>query len=302
MPQFNDQDRYAALVPRIQNPMRSCRQPNRKQVDVHFMEFASAGVSKPTIALLTPYTGGNLGDGAIQDAVIQNIRSRFPDRHHLRDYARIRLIPLERHGIPSFPFAGFSVPDYSVAATARPNRTLDSSRQPPAQRNVLRRVAKLLASGADLRSPARCFPGAGRDHADANSPISSTAFDFLKELNFLVVSGGGQLDDLWGGPWGHPYALLKWTVLARLRGAGPIFLSVGFGRLDTRLSRSVCTRPHCRLAAYRSYRDSGSRDLMNAPGSAGTIQCFPTCLQSFVRRDLRHRDFAPHLVPGASSD
>ena len=31
--------------------------------------------------------------------------------------------------------------------------------------------------------------------------------------------------------------MLKWTFLARLRGAKPIFLSVGFSGLDARLSR-----------------------------------------------------------------
>ena len=31
----------------------------------------------PSFALATPYTGGNLGDGAIMDAVISNIRRRL---------------------------------------------------------------------------------------------------------------------------------------------------------------------------------------------------------------------------------
>jgi hypothetical protein len=30
------------------------------------------------VALLTPYDGGNLGDAAIQDAMIENIRRRLP--------------------------------------------------------------------------------------------------------------------------------------------------------------------------------------------------------------------------------
>ncbi len=97
---------------------------------------------------------------------------------------------------------------------------------------------------------------------------------FLKDVDFLIVSGGGQLDDFWGGAWGHPYALLKWSVLARLRGAKPIFLSVGFGELDSRLSR-LFTRTALRLAAYRSYRDPDLAISCNAPAFAGMIPYLP---------------------------
>lgn len=34
--------------------------------------------SGPQVALLTPYTGGNLGDAAIQDAMIANLCRRMP--------------------------------------------------------------------------------------------------------------------------------------------------------------------------------------------------------------------------------
>ena len=67
-------------------------------------------------------------------------------------------------------------------------------------------------------------------------------FDLLKNVDVFVISGGGQLNEVWGGPWVQPYAMMKWAVLARLRGAKPIFLSVGFGSLDTRLSRFFTLR------------------------------------------------------------
>ena len=54
------------------------------------------------IALLTPYTGGNLGDAAIQDAVIGNVRKRYPDAElclvTLSPQATARL-----HKVPSYP-------------------------------------------------------------------------------------------------------------------------------------------------------------------------------------------------------
>lgn len=59
------------------------------------------------------------------------------------------------------------------------------------------------------------------------------AFAFLEDVNLLIVSGGGQLDDYWGGAWHHPYTLLMWGLLARLRNVPYKFISVGAGPLDS---------------------------------------------------------------------
>ena len=75
-----------------------------------------------------------------------------------------------------------------------------------------------------------------------------------------MVAGGGQLDEEWGGSWGHPYALMKWAVLARATGTSVIFLSVGGCRADLWLTK-LFLRIALSLARYRSYRDEGSRQL-----------------------------------------
>jgi polysaccharide pyruvyl transferase WcaK-like protein len=79
----------------------------------------------------------------------------------------------------------------------------------------------------------------------------------------LVVAGGGQLDEEWGGSWAHPYALMKWAVLARAAGTSVIFLSVGGCRTELRLTK-LFLRVALSLACYRSYRDEGSRQLARA--------------------------------------
>ena len=59
----------------------------------------------PRIALLTPYTGGNLGDAAIQDALIANLRLRLP----AVQFSGICLNGdnfVERHGSGFFPLCG----------------------------------------------------------------------------------------------------------------------------------------------------------------------------------------------------
>jgi polysaccharide pyruvyl transferase WcaK-like protein len=83
------------------------------------------------------------------------------------------------------------------------------------------------------------------------------AFRDVGQLDALFVSGGGQIDDSWGGPWHHPYTLLLWTALARLRRRPAAFLSVGAGPASSRLSR-VFFRRALSLASYRSYRDEDS--------------------------------------------
>ncbi len=65
-------------------------------------EVAAPG---PRIALLTPYTGGNLGDAAIQDALIANLRLRLPTAQ----FSGICLNGdnfVERHGTGFFPLCG----------------------------------------------------------------------------------------------------------------------------------------------------------------------------------------------------
>ena len=58
----------------------------------------------------------------------------------------------------------------------------------------------------------------------------------LRGATVLVVAGGGQLDDVFGGPFGHPYALWRWARLARAVGSRFAVVSVGTGTLGS-LSR-----------------------------------------------------------------
>ena len=87
-----------------------------------------------------------------------------------------------------------------------------------------------------------------------------------------MVAGGGQLDEEWGGSWAHPYALMKWAVLARAAGNRVIFLSVGGCREELRLTK-LFLRIALSLACYRSYRDEGSRQLALAitPSADGPV-------------------------------
>ena len=89
------------------------------------------------IALLTPYTGGNLGDAAIQDAVIANLRLRLPG-------AKFSGISLncdnfvEQHGIDGFPLCGSSTRFYGmcVGRVAGQPGFAESSPEKPEQKGL----------------------------------------------------------------------------------------------------------------------------------------------------------------------
>ena len=220
------------------------------------MKFWRARHSSGRIALLTPYDGGNLGDGAIQEALIANFRRWDPNIQ----LCGITLNPARTsalHGIPCYLLAVTSRPHYH--ATREPTPTSDCTYpSPPAGTSGIRSVYMRL------RSMARFFPFLKplkvlvRTTDEILHLIRS--YRLLRDIDVLVVAGGGQLDDEWGGCWGHPYALLKWTVLSRVAGSSVVFLSVGASLMDSLLTK-LFLRVALSLACYRSYRDHESRQL-----------------------------------------
>jgi polysaccharide pyruvyl transferase WcaK-like protein len=80
----------------------------------------------------------------------------------------------------------------------------------------------------------------------------------VRRLDCVVIPGGGTLDDFWGGPWGQPWAVCKWSLLSRFYGVPFLFVSIGKSSLERPLSRFFF-RIALRLAKYRSYRDPGTK-------------------------------------------
>jgi polysaccharide pyruvyl transferase WcaK-like protein len=115
----------------------------------------------------------------------------------------------------------------------------------------------------------------------------------VRTLDRVIVAGGGALDEFWGGPWGHPWTLLKFAVLSRLFGVSYLFVSVGACMLDHRLSRGFVGGA-LSLAQYRSYRDHNSYTEMKAmhPRLSGTVSpdlAFGYCCP--LLPSLRNRPF-----------
>lgn len=223
------------------------------------------------IALITPYSGSNLGDAAIQEAVIQNIRKRCP-------FADIRMVTLnpdqtsQLHGLPCFPITSLTVPNYSsgrllVKSKAGTDDKPSLSGNEEGERGFLSdiktnirkfpRLFSVLKRGYELLKKSIHFPSLVFGEV---SHIAE-AFRVMKDADIFLVSGGGQIDDYWGGHWGHPFSLFKWGLVSKVVGARYVFLAVGTCSLESKLS-VFFIRHALGMATYRSYRDETSKNLL----------------------------------------
>jgi polysaccharide pyruvyl transferase WcaK-like protein len=215
--------------------------------------------STPTsFALLSPCGFGNLGDAATMQAAIDNLRRRVPQAR----FHGVTLWPPDteqRHGIPSYPLSRaaykrpFAAPLRAEGTNAAPALAAPSA--------AGRRRALSLARAVARKLLPRGWPWIVRTEMEQ----IAGAYRLLRGLDMIVLSGGGQLDEFHGGPWGQPYALAKWALLARLTGTRLVILCTGYGSLDSAVSRWFA-RLALRLADYRSFRDTGSRQLMRKAG------------------------------------
>jgi len=202
------------------------------------------GRSRPIerIGLYGPWGYGNLGCAATVDATIQNIRARRPNA----ELVIFSLFPADteqRHGVRSYRLGTGGWEDEVQCQELRSMRLagwLQSRRSP-----VLRRAGRLIRR---IRMDAEMIP---------------LTYRRLKQLDLLIIAGGGQLLDFWGSPLSHPWWMLKYAVIARLAGTKLIFLSVGAGPVDARLSR-LFYRFALWLSSYRSYRDEDSKQFVQA--------------------------------------
>ncbi len=204
----------------------------------------------PAVAILTPYSGNNLGDAAIQDALIANLRARLGSVQ----FSGITLNCdnfLERHGEKAFPLCGTSRPFYGMAAPEHLTAAESNSTTSP-----LKAVLKKLCSYVPFTTRAyRLFRALRQEYRHFVAGC-----EFLRGHDLLIASGGGQLDEEWGGPWGLPLSLLKWSLIAKRSKVPFVIASVGAGKVESRWSR-IFLRAALKRCSYRSYRDEHSRQV-----------------------------------------
>jgi len=112
----------------------------------------------------------------------------------------------------------------------------------------------------------------------------------LRKLRAIIVPGTGILDDFAIGPFGWPYNLFCWFVLARVMKVPVLLVSIGAGPIHHPLSRWLLTSA-ARAARYRSYRDDTSKSFMAGIGfDVSSDPIFPDLAFSLPTLPDRARD------------
>ncbi len=216
----------------------------------------------PRIALFGPYSSRNLGDTATQMAVMQNLAQRLPNAR----FVGVSPEPedtLRSLGTAAFPISGLGPTagdiglTHDIASAAHPDA--HTRRGPLTVARLIQRIGR-----------------------------------FLRTVDLLVISGGGQLDDFWGGAWGHPWSMLLWTALARWHGVPVVYLGVGVDHLNARLSQHFSVLA-LRLAQQRIFRDDDSRSQLIKLGLTPPSRVCPDLAFS-LQTELQNTPTAPSVV------
>ena len=223
------------------------------------------------IGIFGHYGNENLGDEGITEACIESSR-RILGAHEIVLFSIVPQDSAARHNLDAYPIRrGIAAAKAGTPFTAgtrssksaMPREPSQPAMERPGLRTFLKR-SKLLKSSVNL---ARALLSAPRRlFAEVRFLLQSYAA--IRQLHLMIVAGSNQYLDNFGGAWGFPYTLLKWSVLCRLRGTRIVFLSIGAGPLDNPLSR-IMVRLAIRLGLYHSYRDDASRVLVE--GSAARL-------------------------------
>ncbi|HMG56615.1 MAG TPA: polysaccharide pyruvyl transferase family protein [Kofleriaceae bacterium] len=223
------------------------------------------------VAFVSPSGLGNLGDAAIIESFLAGLRRRSPGA----EIVGFTLNPADtrvRHGVDATTCGAFSLPHYTIRRAPRS--------EPGAVREPTGGGEPAPGSDDDddnaprlpqLRRAVAALPGARRGRRAVAMAVAELRHRRevaarLDGFDHVVVSGGGQLDEFWGGPFGHPYTLYRFSRAARRAGAKFAILSVGTGTLATQLGRRFVRRALA-AASYRSFRDTRSRELAAVAGA-----------------------------------
>jgi polysaccharide pyruvyl transferase WcaK-like protein len=221
------------------------------------------------IGLLDHMGYGNLGDAATQDVAIANIKKRLPEAQ-LIGFSFVPADTTMRHGIPCYPIRSW----YPRPATTE-NLAADPGRAKLKLTSALKGIpfvyscAKLILDF--VREVLFCVQ----------------SYRAVRRLDLLIISGGGQLSDLWRGPWSHPFAIFKFCLLTKVAGKKLYFLNVGAGPLDHRLSR-LFAKYAVQLADYRSFRDDESQKLVRSLGVKGKTLVYPDLAYGLEVEELQN--------------
>jgi polysaccharide pyruvyl transferase WcaK-like protein len=189
-------------------------------------------LKRPTISFFGNFGTQNFGNEYTLQAILHNVRKYLPD-------ANVNCICIDpedastRYGIPAFLMSDRYARRHPGGARG--------------QNRVIRWLRRLL-----IRLPLEVVQWV-------------KAFRALKGTTMLVMTGTGMLGDFGIGPFDLHYEILKWSIIAKIRRAKILFVSVGAGPISHPLSRLI-VKGAIALGDYRSYRDTYSKEYLASIG------------------------------------
>lgn len=196
-----------------------------------------------TVGLMDHMGYGNMGDAAIQEAFIANIKSRLPE-------ARLIAFSLypddtrKRHNIVTYPIRWSYPRGEGASSSGKAQESSSKLKKFLKNRRIFYRIAKpvhdVFQELAHLRR----------------------SYRIVKSLDVLVMSGGGQLCELHGD---LPYNVFKFSMLARLAKTPVCIVGVGADLLKRPINRFFA-RWAVRSAHYVSLRSVESQALVDSLG------------------------------------
>jgi polysaccharide pyruvyl transferase WcaK-like protein len=236
------------------------------------------------------YGNENLGDEAIIEASIHNIRQRLPS-------ARIVCFSLRpadteaRYGLQTYPIRDTRDEGPTRRAEVEREQVINAaggSVTPHHSNTFAGRLKAALKAVPIAYALARSVVSLPKAIAQLGSEIRFLwrSRRILKGVDLLFIAGSNQFLDNFGGVWGFPYTLLKWTLLAKSTGTKVAFVSLGAGPLSAVTSKAM-NRIALALADYQSVRDEQSKALLRGGRRATLPLVYPDLAFSLPANDDR---------------
>jgi polysaccharide pyruvyl transferase WcaK-like protein len=226
----------------------------------------------PRFAVYGFYGNENLGDEAIVEAVIDNIRELIPGA----ELTCISVNPVD------------SRVRHKVAADSifLPAKEYRSHRERIAEEGFAisqgPKVSQEIAHNPSFRQKVKSLPVVRRCISLVRGVIGIPTV-FARERRFvshiravlnrteaLLISGSNQFLDNFGGWSQFPYTLWMWTFFAKRAKVPVVFISVGAGPIFSALSMRLICRA-IRRADYLSLRDTGSVELLGLEATSTRV-------------------------------
>lgn len=245
------------------------------------------------VGALGTYGGGNLGDEAIFVSFLNWTKRCTPP-----------VRPVALCANPQYIRRTYAVEAFGVARV-HTRRPTEPSFVPTSHTCDSRESRDEVSRWRSLRRNLPNLPWVGRlrkhfgDTADLIAYFE-TQLRLTRSLDAVVVLGGGQIHDFWGGPFGHPGTLLLWALACKLGHKPFIVMSVGGVPLRSPLSRWFIRRM-LEWSQYVSFRDEDTAHIARALGFRRPCAIAPDLAWALMTDNLIQAASRRHLSEPASS-